>query len=139
MNNCFYCENGEKLESLMIPLCELEYSNVYLNRDQKHKGRCVVALKQHKTEYFQLSPEENAGYFAEVARVASAINEVYKPAKINYATFGDFVPHVHVHIVPKYEGGLQWGEAFHDDVPKQLLSDAAYEEIIGALKEQILA
>ena len=22
-NDCFYCENGEKLHSLMIPICEL--------------------------------------------------------------------------------------------------------------------
>ena len=60
MNTCFYCENGEKLRSLMIEICELPYSKVYLNRDQKHRGRCIVALKAHKTEYFQLTPEEKA-------------------------------------------------------------------------------
>ena len=57
MSNCFYCENGEKLRSLMIEICELPYSKVYLNRDQKHKGRCIVMLKGHKTEYFQMTPE----------------------------------------------------------------------------------
>ena len=25
-NDCFYCENGEKLHSSMIPICEFEYS-----------------------------------------------------------------------------------------------------------------
>ncbi|SCI54991.1 Uncharacterised protein [uncultured Clostridium sp.] len=49
-NDCFYCENGEKLHSLMIPICELKYSNVFFNRDQKHKGRCIVEFKEHKTE-----------------------------------------------------------------------------------------
>ena len=34
----------------MIPLCSLEYSDVYLFRDQKHLGRVVVALKEHKDE-----------------------------------------------------------------------------------------
>ena len=67
MNDCFYCENGEKLRSLMLEICELSYSKVYLNRDQKHRGRYIVALKEHKTEYFQLDPAENAGYFAEVS------------------------------------------------------------------------
>ena len=129
MNNCFYCENGEKLRSLMIEICELPYSKVYLNRDQKHKGRCIVALKDHKTEYFQMSPEENAGYFAEVSKVAKAIFGLYHPDKINYATYGDGVPHVHVHIVPKYQGGLNWGSPFDDTLPKQLLSDGEYEEL----------
>ena len=44
MNDCFYCENGEKLNSLMIEVCKLDYSTVYLNRDQKHKGRCIVKM-----------------------------------------------------------------------------------------------
>ena len=57
MNDCFYCENGEKLNSLMIEVCKLDYSTVYLNRDQKHKGRCIVMFKDHKTEYFQLTEE----------------------------------------------------------------------------------
>ena len=70
MNDCFYCENGEKLNSLMIEVCKLDYSTVYLNRDQKHKGRCIVMFKDHKTEYFQLTQEENRGYFAELAKTA---------------------------------------------------------------------
>lgn len=135
-NDCFYCENGEKLHSLMIPICELKYSNVYLNRDQKHRGRCIVEFKDHKTEYFQLTEEENAGYFSELAKVAKAIWDEFHPDKINYATFGDGVPHVHV--VPKYKGGLNWGEPFDDTLPKKLLSDEEYEEMVHALRKRII-
>ena len=138
MNTCFYCENGEKLRSLMLEICELPYTKVYLNRDQKHRGRCIVALKDHKTEYFQMTPEENAGYFAEVSKVARAIFDLYHPDKINYATYGDGVPHVHVHIVPKYQDGLNWGAPFDDTLPKQLLSDGEYGEMVEALRTEIL-
>lgn len=138
MENCFYCENGEKLRSLMIEICKLKYSTVYLNRDQKHRGRCIVMFKDHKTEYFQLTPEENQGYFAELAKVAKAINDLYNPDKINYATFGDGVPHIHVHVVPKYKNGLQWGEAFHDDVAKVLLSEEEYKTMVEELRNEIL-
>ena len=59
MAECFYCEkDNEKRKALMLDVCELPYSIVYLFRDQKNKGRCVVAFKGHKTEYFQLTPEE---------------------------------------------------------------------------------
>ncbi|MBE6904789.1 MAG: HIT family protein [Ruminococcaceae bacterium] len=136
MENCFYCEKTEKLDSLMIPVIELQYSNVYLNRDQKHKGRCIVALKEHKTEYFQMTAEQNAGYFAEVSLTAQIIQNIYHPDKINYATFGDMVPHVHVHLVPKYQDGLQWGEAFHDDVPKETLTDMDYQKIVEKLQTE---
>lgn len=135
MDNCFYCENGEKLRSLMIKVTETPYANIYLNRDQKHLGRCVVAFKDHKTEYFQLTEEERNGFFKAVAQTAAAIDAVYHPAKINYATFGDFVPHVHVHVVPKYQDGLQWGAPFDDSVPKRLLTDAEYADMIHTLAD----
>lgn len=138
MSDCFYCENGEKLRSLMIEICELKYSKVYLNRDQKHRGRCIVVLKEHRTEYFQMTPEENAGYFAEVAQTAKAIWTLYHPDKINYATYGDGVPHVHVHIVPKYKGGLNWGAPFDDSLPKELLTDQEYDSMVANLRAEIL-
>ena len=37
----------------------------------------------------------------------------------------------------KYKGGLQWGEAFHDDVEKVLLSEEEYQEMAKALREEI--
>ena len=121
----------------MIEICRLEYSTVYLNRDQKHKGRCIVTFKDHKTEYHQLTAAENQGYFAEVARVSRAMDRLYHPDKINYATFGDGVPHVHMHLVPKYRNGLQWGEAFHDDVEKVLLTEAEYRLMVEELRQEI--
>ena len=137
MHDCFYCENGEKLRSLLIEICELEYSIVYLNRDRKHKGRCNVRFKEHKTEYFQMTPEENAGYFAELAKVAKAIDTLYHPDKINYATFGDGVPHVHVHVVPKYKDEYEWGGVFEMNPGKTLLTDEQYAEMIEKIKANL--
>lgn len=138
MDNCFYCENGEKLKSLMIEICRLEYADVYLNRDQKHKGRIVVKFKGHKTEYFQLTKEENAGFFAELALAAQAVFNLYRPDKVNYATFGDGVPHVHVHVVPKYRDGLNWGAPFDDTLEKHLLSEEAYGDMVKEIREEIM-
>ena len=140
MAECFYCEkDNEKRKALMLDVCELPYSIVYLFRDQKNKGRCVVAFKGHKTEYFQLTPEENAGYFADVAKVAKVLDELYHPDKINYATYGDGMPHVHVHIVPKYKGGVSWGQPFSDSLPKVLLTDAEYDAMIADLRAKLLS
>lgn len=138
MNDCFYCENGEKLDSLMIEIVKLESSIIYLNRDQKHKGRVIVCLNEHKTEYFQLEEQQRNQFFKEVAATAEAVQNLYSPDKINYATFGDGVPHVHIHMVPKYKDGLNWGQPFDDSLPKTLLTDEEYKEMISNLKEEIL-
>jgi diadenosine tetraphosphate (Ap4A) HIT family hydrolase len=133
---CNYCEKGEKLDSLMLKVIELPYSIVYLFKNQQHLGRCVVAYKDHKTEYFLLNAEENAGLFADVSITAQAVFNIFHPTKINYATYGDLVPHVHVHVVPKYKGGPDWGTPWGEE-PKKFLSDAEYQELIHQIKTEI--
>ena len=63
---------------------------------------------------------------------------MFHPDKINYATFGDLVPHVHVHMVPKYKDGLQWGAPFDDSVPKKLLTEEEYNEMIEKIRSALI-
>jgi len=48
------------------------------------------------------------------------------------------MPHVHVHIVPKYKGGVSWGQPFSDSLPKVLLTDAEYDAMIADLRAKLL-
>ena len=44
--------------------------------------------------------------------------------------------HLHFHIVPKYEGGFEFGGAFAITNPEPVyLKDEEYQEMISALKE----
>ena len=47
-NNCFYCQKNEALDELMIEVCELEASTLYLFKEQTYRGRCLVAFNGHK-------------------------------------------------------------------------------------------
>lgn len=121
----------------MIEICKFEKSTLYLNRDQKHLGRVVLKYHEHKTDPSQLTDEENAIFFSEMREVSKAIMELFHPDKINYGIYGDGVPHLHVHIVPKYKDGLQWGGPFDDTVEKKLLSDEEYNELIEKFKKAL--
>ena len=48
--NCLYCSKSNDLDSLMIKICDLEVSTVYLFKEQTYKGRCNVVFKEHKSE-----------------------------------------------------------------------------------------
>ena len=37
------------------------------------------------------------------ARLFEAMLEFYKPTKINIASFGNYVPHVHIHVIARFE------------------------------------
>ncbi|BFT72610.1 HIT family protein [Paenibacillus sp. P36] len=131
---CNYCSKNEALNNLMIEIGQLRVSTLYLFKEQTYKGRCIVALNEHETEFFHLSQEKQDAYMRDVAQVAAAIEKAFQPDKINYGAFGDTMPHVHFHIVPKYKDGYTWGKMFEMNPAANLLLT---EEQYGALIDQI--
>lgn len=124
---CRYCTATlAELDSLMVHVADLEQSRVFLLRDQTHRGRCVLLLKQHARELFELSPEDLRVFMAEAAQLAAAITQLGDCDKVNYAIYGDLNEHLHMHLVPKTRGGSNWGQAFVlvQDKPVTLPADA---------------
>lgn len=128
--NCFYCSKSKDLDYLMIKICDLEVSTVYLFKEQTYKGRCNVVFKEHKSEITDLTEEETAAFIKDVRKVAKAIQKAFNPDKINYGAFADTMKHLHFHVVPKYEGGPSWGTTFDMNPGKVLLNDEEYNELI---------
>ena len=136
--DCFYCAKDEKLTDLMIKICDLEASTLYLFKEQTYRGRCVVAYKEHKSEIFNLTDDERSLFMKDVARAAGAMNKAFSPNKINYGAYADKMTHLHFHIVPKYENGPSWGGTFEmSPAAKVFLSDAEYTELINKIKENL--
>jgi len=136
---CMYCDKDARLTGLMIEICELDASLVYLFREQTYRGRCVVAYKNgHKRELFELSEEERNRFIGDVAAVASAVHRAFAPQKINYGAYGDTMPHVHFHVVPKSPGAPKWGSTF-DMMPETRVLPAPeeYEEIIREIRKYL--
>lgn len=138
--SCFYCEKDASLLRLMALVCSLTASDVYLVRDQTYKGRCVVAYRKHLSDLHELSVEEQAAFLRDLCAVCSALASVYHPDKINLAVYGDKLPHLHFHVVPKYANGTDFGDPFVPNPKNPLyLSDFDFgnriEEIKNAISE----
>lgn len=135
--NCFYCSKNQNLDSLMIKICDLEVSTVYLFKEQTYNGRCNVVYKEHKSEITDLTEDEAAAFMKDARKVAKAIRKAFNPDKINYGAFADTMKHLHLHIVPKYEGGPSWGKTFEMNPQKVLLKDEEYEALILKIKSNL--
>ncbi|MGV8981264.1 HIT family protein [Clostridium sp.] len=136
--NCFYCVKDERLTNLMIEICKLESSTLYLFKEQTYKGRCVVAYNGHKNELFDLNDDERSLYMKDVAKVARTLSKVFSADKINYGAYADTMTHLHYHIVPKYKNGPSFGGTF-EMMPKDkvLLKDEEYNVLINKIKENL--
>lgn len=136
---CFYCEeHSEAREAIMLKVGEMKCSTLYLFKDQAHKGRCVLALKGHKKELYECTDQERMDYTEDLARASAAVKKLWGCTKLNLGSFGDTNPHLHFHIVPKYEGGFEFGGNFIITNPEPVhLTDAEYQEMIAALKAEL--
>ena len=135
--NCGYCMRGELLDKFGIEICDLEVSQLILFKEQSHPGRVIVAYKDHVSEIVNISDEERNLFFADVNRAAKALHAAFKPNKVNYGAYGDTGCHLHFHLVPKYEGGDEWGGVFQMNPGKVYLTDEEYAEMIEKIKANL--
>ena len=136
-NNCMYCTQNENLQHLMIEIATLGVSTLYLFKEQSYKGRCVLAYNGHVNQLFELSDENLALFMKDVKKVALAVDKAFSPTKINYGAFSDTLSHLHMHIVPKYEGGYTWGKTFEMNPQKVYFNEDEYKNIISMIKENL--
>ena len=78
--------------------------DAYLQRKDVGQPGYVIAIwrGRHVADPTELSDAEATTYFAEVLRVARAIEKHYRPIKMNFEMLGNSLPHLHTHIVPRY-------------------------------------
>ena len=132
--NCAYCAEGAPLDAFGIKICELPASKLYLFKEQSHRGRVIVASKFHVSEMVDLSDADRRAFLDDVARVARALHAAFHPKKVNYGAYGDTGCHLHMHLVPKYRDGFEWGGVFAMNPGKVFLTDAEYADMIEKIK-----
>ncbi len=87
--------------------------------DADYPGFCRVILHQHVSEMTELEPRHRDRLMKAVFATESALRELMTPDKINLASFGNLVPHVHWHVVPRFRHDRHfpnpiWGKAERD-------------------------
>jgi diadenosine tetraphosphate (Ap4A) HIT family hydrolase len=135
--DCMYCMEDERRDDLMIEIGKLDVSTVFLFKEQTYAGRCNVVYKDHVKELFDLDQDELAAFMNDVKKVATAVDKAFHPDKVNYGAYGDTLHHLHMHVVPKYEGKENWGSTFEMNLGKTYLSDEEYEVVIKKIKENL--
>lgn len=67
-----------------------------------YPGYCRVVWHAHRRELSDLSAAERRHVMAVVCATEAALRRHYQPAKINLASLGNLVPHLHWHVIPRF-------------------------------------
>jgi len=88
-----------------------------------YPGFCRVILKRHVKEMTDLTADERTRLMDVVWKTEQAVRDVMNPDKINLASLGNVVPHLHWHVIPRFESDRHfpnpiWGEVKRDSTPE---------------------
>lgn len=70
--------------------------------DPDYPGFCRVIWNAHVGEMTDLPAVERRHLMAVVFAVEAALRGLYRPDKVNLASFGNMVPHLHWHVIPRF-------------------------------------
>jgi diadenosine tetraphosphate (Ap4A) HIT family hydrolase len=75
---------------------------VILVDDANYPGFARVIWKDHVRELSDLADEDRLLLNDAVWKLELAVREVMQPLKVNVASLGNVVPHLHWHVIPRY-------------------------------------
>ena len=70
--------------------------------DPDYPGFCRVILNRHTKEMADLSLVDRQKLMHVVFSVEQALTSMMRPDKINLASLGNVVPHLHWHVIPRF-------------------------------------
>lgn len=88
---------------------EYEHWVVLLRPAQPTLGSLVLAAKSDVTDFASLEPAAFAEMGQAVADIEAALQAAVKYSRINYLMLMMVDPHVHFHVLPRYEGERRAG------------------------------
>jgi diadenosine tetraphosphate (Ap4A) HIT family hydrolase len=85
------------------PGCVAVFDNsvLLLGEHQFYPGYCVLWARNPVKELHQLSPLEYMNFMIELRQCCEAVERAYAPWKLNLASLGNQVQHLHVHLFPR--------------------------------------
>lgn len=83
-------------------------------------GHTLIIPRRHVSSFFEITEEERVGLMALVATARTKLDKEFHPAAYNLGindgvAAGQTVPHLHIHLIPRYagdqtdpRGGVRW-------------------------------
>lgn len=106
-SSCIFCKPMKEMEFIA------ESASVYAIYDKYPvgKGHALIIPKRHVENYFDLSLREQAALFFVLNHIKEKLQILFNPNGYNVGInigekAGQTIPHVHIHLIPRYQGDV---------------------------------
>jgi diadenosine tetraphosphate (Ap4A) HIT family hydrolase len=140
---CDLCERIARTERGENRFTVARTSTGYVNLAdvQYYEGYTIFVAKRCANELHEMPRDERNEFLEEMAAVAQAVFEAFKPRKLNYELLGNGAPHLHWHLFPRHaDDPRPGGPVWEDEEFLRLVHAGAQEEPnrVDALKARLL-
>jgi diadenosine tetraphosphate (Ap4A) HIT family hydrolase len=134
MTNCVLCEEELKPEEGQL-IWRGDDCRVILVDDPDLPGFCRVIWNHHVAEMTDLTSGEREHLMSLVFTVEEAVRHVMHPDKVNIAALGNMVPHIHWHVIPRYQDdaffpGSAWSKRVRESHASKLMERKKLVDIL---------
>ncbi|WNF24853.1 HIT family protein [Mesobacillus jeotgali] len=115
MNDCFICnKHSGTIETSGVKIFEDDFvyvGHIDRNGNPNYLGHIMIDLKRHVPTLGEMNMEEAKVFGMMMAKLSKALMESEGAEHIYAFVSGDSVPHLHMHLVPRYPGTPKeyWG------------------------------
>jgi diadenosine tetraphosphate (Ap4A) HIT family hydrolase len=121
----------------MVDIVELPSSWLTAEPVECLRGACHLTAKIHVLELYELDDSELLALMRDVQVCARALKSVTGAVKINYEIHGNTLPHLHVHLYPRYMDDPFPGKSIDYNQKERQYSDDEFEEFVGDMRKAI--
>lgn len=117
-----------------------EHSILLVGDHQFFSGYSMLVARTHAREMHDLPQAVQQAIFSDLMRLGRAVSKGFSPLKINYASLGNVVEHLHWHVIPRYSDESDpkchpWAEAA--DFQHHKTTPEAARRVAGALQKYL--
>lgn len=108
VNDCIFCKIlADEIPSAVV--YEDELFRAILDVNPAVKGHVIILPKNHAADLFEFSDEEASKILIVAKKIAAALKKTYHCDGVNILqnngeAAGQTVFHLHVHVIPRFEG-----------------------------------
>jgi diadenosine tetraphosphate (Ap4A) HIT family hydrolase len=128
---CSLCAEGRpEAPEGRIRFFSSQWSDGYLHLSGVQRGYAAVIWRgRHVVEPTALSDEEAKVFWFDFLRVGRAMQEVYRPLKMNYQLLGNRLPHLHWLVAPRFSDDVAPGDPLPGSGYHAFPEDAVRQEV----------
>jgi diadenosine tetraphosphate (Ap4A) HIT family hydrolase len=138
--HCPVCRD-EPGPSDVVLIQELDHSWVEASIHAQGRlwGKCHVLSKKHYVELYEMPEPDLVDFMTDVQKAARALKTVSGAVKINYEIHGNTMPHLHVHLFPRYLDDAYPGAPIEYSVtePSPYQGEVEFQAYVAAMRREL--